>query len=231
MTRIRRTAPARALVAGALLLSLMVAPMASANTLHRQSGGPTVATIAQLRANSATYNGQLVEVKNASIFALMTVNNWYVYDGTGGMNVYLNLGLPGLKLGQVEQVTGYFSQYNGEWEINPRAGSDVLLVKKKGGKQPTPIMTTANNAFLYSNPGVLVTVPNGLVMYANSFSGFTISDTTTLTKALSIYVNYQTPVDLTNIAAGQHLTVTGVEVNYKGIGELLPRTNADIVTN
>lgn len=120
------------LVAGSL--AMPITTLAAANT---------TVTVKQLLANPTKYKGKTVTVKNLTVGWVdpKSINLWSGNDKSGStkcLDIYLSGGAAE-KVGDVEMVTGLFTQYTSKtghkyWEIEPSSASSV----KKTGTGTAP---------------------------------------------------------------------------------------------
>jgi len=206
----------------------------SYNGSQAQSG-LLILTASQLRQGYQAFSGLVVTLVNATVTRSFG-SNWFVQDNTGGIRVYVGGGA-GQNGGDIETVTGVFTDYNGELEIDP---SDTTGVVKTGtGKIPAPIKITtkqlAQLKYTSAIDGELVTIPLSTITAYNPPSlGLTdaskVQGTAYFDRAATKNIN------LKNFKKGEQVVTTGTLQVYgndlaTSSGEITPLLTSDFVAH
>lgn len=131
----RRRARVTGMLADSFGLLLLV-PVDPANDVTAHGVGPSVrAEWVTTGAVGESTEGLIVQVvgviTEAPISDLPYGYKFFVDDGTGEVQIYVNLqtgiDVSALEVGQVISVTGFSSQFDTEYEIDPRDPEDVVV--------------------------------------------------------------------------------------------------------
>ncbi len=133
----------------------------------------------------------------------------YIYDGTGGVNVFSS-SFYGLREGDVVVVSGTVSEYNGLTEVIISSirflGKDTL---------PLPLKLDRGEALREELEGTLVRVDTVSVSSPPAYAGigksFTVMNGA---SPITVYVYPNTGVDLSQIEPGRYVSITGIVGQY-----------------
>ncbi len=153
----------------------------------------------------------------------------YIYDGTGGVNIYSSSFL-GLKRGNVVLVKGTVSEYNGLTEVIFTSlriiGEDTL---------PKPLKLLPGQPLNEDLEGSLVRVDTVVVSSLPSYAGIGKSFTVQNGSApITVYVYPNTGIDLSRIEPGKFISIVGIVGQYSTTPpyntgyQLIPRNTADV---
>lgn len=153
----------------------------------------------------------------------------YIYDGTGGVNIYSSSFL-GLKRGNVVLIKGTVSEYNGLTEV---VFSDLRIIGDD--TLPQPLKLSPGQALNEDLEGFLVRVDtvvvSSLPAYAGIGKSFTVQNGST---PITVYVYPNTGINLSRIEPGKFISVIGIVGQYSTTPpyntgyQLIPRDTADI---
>ncbi len=167
--------------------------------------------------------------------------SFYVQDLTAGINVYAyDSASPGsITAGERWRITGEIMQYNGLVEISPSSPSDFVYIDNPG--VPQPLLLALNQGVSEAVEGLLLALgSNALgqwVTVANtpeSAGGGYNFEVWNGQIAVAVRVNESTGIDVSGIAAGTRLFLTGIggqydsEPPYDTGYQLLPRYQSDL---
>jgi hypothetical protein len=147
--------------------------------------------------------------------------------GSGGIVVY-DTALAGVyHVGDEISVTGTVSDYAGEVEISPTSANSLI---SSGNPVVPTIMSTGDLAAGSDLLGDFMEVTGTLGLVSNGFnSTYTVDDGS---GPVTVFVDGDTGIDTVsrmNNFVGDIVTVRGVSKSYYCVGELLPRSNADVI--
>ena len=170
-----------------------------------------------------------VVLADASAFSTSNTST-YIYDGTGGVNLYSSQFL-GLKEGMLVVALGTVTEYNGLTEVLFSSvkvlGTDTL---------PRPIKLERGVALNEDLEGSLVQLDTVVVTSPPSYAGIGKSFTVyNGTVPVTVYVYPNTGIDLSEIEVGKYISVRGIVGQYDNTPpytsgyQLLPRKSLDIM--
>lgn len=147
---------------------------------------------------------------------------FYIQDGSGGLQVYSSKKLfPNTHIGQRLRISGEISEANNEKRLKIFAASDAVATGS-GGAQPRSIRPGEVGE---SQEGMLVRITGKVV--DPSGSTFFIEDETGRVK---IYVKKETGIVKPRFQKGDAIAVVGIVSQYKSEYRVLPREQADLIT-
>ena len=146
----------------------------------------------------------------------------FIADATGGITFYDDSG-SGLNMGDYVEVTGVVGyRYS---DIQLENGSTYANVAP--GAEPAPIVLTPEEAMIdYESVGSFVSVIGTIANLGSS--GFELAGAD---SSLVIYIDSTTGITLGDVANGDLYQVKGALVNYNGLIEIKPRSQADLIEN
>ncbi|MCF6239395.1 MAG: PKD domain-containing protein, partial [Candidatus Marinimicrobia bacterium] len=163
-------------------------------------------------------------------------SEYTVEDATAGIDMYLSGVVVDLGLGDEITVTGPTAEYNGKYEIMPASAGDIV-VNSTGNTLPDPQVITvaelASNGENYESElikilGVSNAGSGDAWPPAGSNANLDIIDNGT---ALSVMrVDKETEIDGTSEPVWP-MDVIGVVSEYNGVYQILPRLNADFMSD
>lgn len=155
-----------------------------------------------------------------------------IQDATGGIYMYVQVGgpsLPPMALGDLVQVDGTTSLFNGMLELSP-----VTAISNLGpGSVPAPKVITTSSAIVGANEGWFVEVsgvatwttpppaPNGSTNWT-----FNINDGS---GSVQVFVDKDTRIDMTGYVSPTQMTVRGYSGRYLTSPQIMPRYASDIM--
>ncbi len=195
--------------------------------------------ISDIQAHGEDYSSNLlgqtvlvggVVLADASAFSA-TSTSTYIYDGTGGVNLYSS-GFLGLKEGMLLVALGTVTEYNGLTEV---LFSSVKVLGR--GEVPSPIKLRRGQGLNEDLEGNLVRVDTVVVTSLPSYAGvgksFTVYNGTV---PITVYVYPGTGIDLSGIKIGDYVSITGIVGQYDNSApytsgyQLIPRKSADLMS-
>lgn len=119
----------------------------AASTQNTGTVQPTVVTMADLLANYATYDAQLITLENVTFASGFTgSNNTTITQGENTMTLYKRFPLDTtLAAGTVTNVTGFAAKYGNNVQIYPRYNADLSAAPQPA--QPSMNVTLNGNQF------------------------------------------------------------------------------------
>ena len=189
----------------------------------------TITDISEVQAFLPDTSDSIMAGKEVSIQGIITVppkahkdDIIYVQDKTGGIEVYCR-SLPECKLGDEVVVTGEVTEYNEETEI----AYCKVEVKKSDQDVPKPKKIKAKEVSEEKYEGLLVTISGTVIKDPDGKTNkwFKIEDDS---GEAEIYVFEKSELDLSLVALGKELSVTGVASQYKKSRQIKPRFQSDI---
>jgi len=168
----------------------------------------------------------LVDPRNFSLSNTST----YIYDGTGGVNLYSS-SFVGLKAGNIVLVRGTVTEYRGLTEI---VFSDLRIIGND--TLPTPLKLAPGTSLNEDLEGLLVRIDTVVVSSLPAYAGIGKSFTVYNGSApITIYVYPNTGIDLSDIKPGKFISVVGIVGQYTNTPpyntgyQLIPRDPGDLV--
>ena len=149
---------------------------------------------------------------------LLDKNSMYIKDPTGGILVYVPSGKVNFSIGDVVKIEGTFKEYYRMPEI-------VASKIEKVGEVKSIAAETLKDSPEYELLGNFVSV-SGVVVSKAKY-GFNVQYGKG--KIIKVYIKKNTGLKISNIKAGDKVTVKGVLYIYKGAFEILPRVPEDII--
>ncbi|MEO0214498.1 MAG: FlgD immunoglobulin-like domain containing protein [candidate division WOR-3 bacterium] len=154
----------------------------------------------------------------------------YIYDGTGGVNIYSSSFL-GLKRGNVVLVKGTVTEYRGLTEV---VFSDLRIIGED--TLPQPLKLLPGQPLNEDLEGFLVRVDTVVVSSLPSYAGIGKSFTVQNGSApITVYVYPNTGIDLSRIEPGKFISIVGIVGQYSTTPpyntgyQLIPRDTPDII--
>ena len=195
------------------------------------AGGAQAAPTLDIGAARLAPPGSVVTVKGtvtvpSGLFVSSTFDEGFaLQDKSGG--IYVSAATdPGLALGDQAEVTGRLTDSFGLLVLVPTRPSDV---KRKGHGRPVDAAPVSTGGVGEASEGRLVTVtgtitiavssdlPYGYKLYIDDGSG-----------PVQIFVSASTGLDLSGLAPGQRIRVTGLSAQFDTTYEVQPRVQSDI---
>jgi hypothetical protein len=208
--------------AGLLVAALLLAPVPG------HASQPQVLSIAAARAmplgSTVTVEGS-VSVPSAIFSSGGSLDQGFaIEDRTGGIYVSIQTNLE-LTLGQRAQVTGQLVDFLGELLLVPASTSDVEVLGRGRRVEPLRLPTGQLGA---ANQGLLVRI-TGTITGDFEFDPpfgieFSVDDGSGPAR---IFVNTSTGIDLSLLAEGQRISLTGLSSAFE-TPEIDPRFQSDI---
>ena len=159
-----------------------------------------------------------------------TSTSTYIYDGTGGVNLYSSSFLS-LKAGNVVLVRGTVTEYRGLTEI---VFSDLRIIGND--TLPAPLKLSPGTALNEDLEGLLVRIDTAVVSSLPAYAGIGKSFTIYNGSApITVYVYPNTGIDLSDIRPGKFISVVGIVGQYSTTPpyntgyQLIPRQREDFI--
>jgi DNA/RNA endonuclease YhcR with UshA esterase domain len=184
----------------------------------------------------SSYDTQTVTVTGVVYVENGVYNGGSVYiqcpGGSGGMTIF-DYGLAGVVVnGDEISVTGVVDDYNGEIEIISDYGTDPgsVIVNSSGNPVVPTLIGTADLADGTNLFGDYMEVTGVLALVSSGFNSiYTVDDGS---GPVTVYVDGTTGIDTAghvDTFLGDIVTVRGSTKCYNGSGEILPRSDADVI--
>ena len=185
----------------------------------------TIVSMDELLTNASDYNNTLVYVPRAVVVSVYNASwlFWVSNDTSNSedMSVYVEKGAnitAEVYVGAQVRIWGMVTQYNGEWEIKIRANTEdnVELISSEENYTEVPIEKLLTNASDYNN--TLVHVPNATVVSVYASYLFWVSNDTTNSQDIAVYV--ESGVSVPSVGVGDIVEIYGNVTYYNGTYEI-----------
>ncbi len=203
---------------------------------EQQAAIPSIAAV-KVDANSdfvPDLKDQIVTIQGV----ITTINysnklQYYMQDGTAGINLYSGAIEMALNMGDVVTVTGQLQHYNGLTEIVPAAAADVVVVGTQAVPEPLPVTAAGLNE---ATEGMLVKVFRYRIVDPTKWPAAGKNSSkmyfTNGTDTVEVFVDKETDIDGTPVPTGW-VNLIGVVDQFdttdprNGVYEIRPRSAAD----
>ncbi len=185
-------------------------------------------SIDTLLSNATPYNNTLVYVPEAVVKSIYNAT-WLFWvsnstNNTEDISVFVEKGgnnSASVYVGAKVAIWGMVTQYNGKWELKIRAGTpDRVVNVNQVNYSEVSMDTLLENASAYNGTDVLV--PNATVVGVSSSHLFWVSNNSTNSEDISVYVDYG--VDVPVVGVGDVLRIYARVEPYNGSYELHVRS-------
>ncbi|HEX6036857.1 SdrD B-like domain-containing protein [Longimicrobium sp.] len=156
------------------------------------------------------------------------VGNFYIQDATGGIQVFGGLVSAGFAPGDSVRVTGTVGLFNGEVQI-----STPLTVEALGtGTLPAPRVVTGRVLTSRAYEGQLARIDDVVITavaaQSSATSSFNVTARAPDGTVFTIRAEGRTNVDAPAFTVGQTYDIVGILSVFGGVGQIKPRSTADV---
>lgn len=181
--------------------------------------------------------GQTVTIRGVITVEKNTYNGGthYIQDATGGIN-FFDTGFPAAAIGDEFEVTGTVDSFGGELNLSTVTGS---FIGSPGAVAPT--VATINQLVDNDGSGTVTAADYEVVGTLYQTTGTVVADPAASfntsfeiydgTDTLLVFIDGTTGIDYSGVNAGDLYQITAPMVNFNGLLELKPRSQADLVEN
>ncbi|NPA75356.1 MAG: PKD domain-containing protein [Euryarchaeota archaeon] len=188
----------------------------------------TEVSIDTLLNNATPYNNTLVYVPEAVVKSIYNAT-WLFWvsnstNNTEDISVYIEKGAnnsASVYVGAKVAIWGQVTQYNGKWELKIRNGTPDKVVNVNVVNYTNVSLTAIlNNVSAYNNTNVHI--PNATVVGVSSSHLFWVSNNTTNSEDITVYVDFGVSVPV--VGVGDILEIYGRVEEYNGSYEIHVRS-------
>jgi len=159
------------------------------------------------------------------------VGNLYIQDATGGIQVFGALVSSGLVPGDSVRVTGTIGFFNGEVQITTPLTVDELGT----GTVPTPRLLSGRVLTSRAYEGELARIDDveitAVASQSSPTSGFNVTARAADGTVFTIRAEGRTDVEAAAFTVGQRYDIVGILSVFGGVGQIKPRSTADVIAS
>ena len=180
-----------------------------------------VTPIGEARAAGAGWSG-LVQGNVTVVPGKIATSTFNIQDATGGIYIYPSIAVPPMLLGDVVQVEGTISDYNGLLELSSVTRIEVM----SPGTPPDPVSSPTGSIADYQ--GMLVQVEGTVTSITPPGGNVTINIDDGSGNAVVYIYTSRTGIVTTGITPGVQMRITGLGYEYNNVPQLIPRYQTDL---